>query len=124
MAPNACAAAPRSPHVFQNGQDTCRMPPLLPYVRLHDRHSCKAPQHHTHGWPHALVACAATLRACVRHNWLVCMLHTAPTVDKNALPRNREELQFSLISKTWKSTGTRALPICTSKSLTIPPDFL
>ncbi|KAF3574325.1 hypothetical protein F2Q69_00058868 [Brassica cretica] len=63
MAPNACAAAPRSPHFFQNGQDTCRMPPLLPYVMLHDRHSCKAPQHHTHGWPHALVACAATLRA-------------------------------------------------------------
>ncbi|KAF3499229.1 hypothetical protein F2Q69_00043173 [Brassica cretica] len=25
---------------------------------------------------------------------------------------------------TWKSTGTRALPICTSRSLTIPPELL
>ncbi|KAF2566725.1 hypothetical protein F2Q68_00025231 [Brassica cretica] len=41
------------------------------------------------------------------------MLHTAPTVDKKALPSNREEFQFSLISKTRKSTGTRTLPICT-----------
>ncbi|KAF3536804.1 hypothetical protein F2Q69_00022805 [Brassica cretica] len=54
----------------------------------------------------------------------VSVLHTAPTVDKKALPCNREEFQFSLISKTWKSTGTRALPICTSRPLTIPPDFL
>ncbi|KAF2551462.1 hypothetical protein F2Q68_00036194 [Brassica cretica] len=43
------------------------------------------------------------------------MLHTAPTVDKKALPSNREEFQFSLISKTWKSTGTRALSIFTSR---------
>ncbi|KAF3549669.1 hypothetical protein DY000_02006889 [Brassica cretica] len=41
----------------------------------------------------------------VRHNWLVCKLHTAPTVDKKALPSSREEFQFSLMSKTWKSTG-------------------
>ena len=60
----------------------------------------------------------------VRHNWLVCMLHTAPTVDKKALPSNREEFQFSLISKTWKSIGTRELPICTSRSLIIPSEFL
>ncbi|KAF2589461.1 hypothetical protein F2Q70_00039299 [Brassica cretica] len=36
MAPDACAATPRAPHVFQHGQDTCRTPPLLPDVRLHD----------------------------------------------------------------------------------------
>ncbi|KAF2591598.1 hypothetical protein F2Q70_00038216 [Brassica cretica] len=34
-----------------------------PDVRLHDWNSCKAPQHHTHGDPHASVACAETLRA-------------------------------------------------------------
>ncbi|KAF2553250.1 hypothetical protein F2Q68_00033979 [Brassica cretica] len=51
----------------------------------------------------------------VRHNWLAYMLHTTPTVDKKALPSSREEFQFSLISKTWKSTGTRALQICTSR---------
>ncbi|KAF3545099.1 hypothetical protein DY000_02006736 [Brassica cretica] len=52
------------------------------------------------------------------------MLHTAPTVDKKALPSNGEEFQFSLISKTWKSTGTRALPIYTSRSeLEISGDF-
>ena len=60
----------------------------------------------------------------VSYNWLVCMLHTAPTVDKKALPSNKEEFQFSLISKTWKSTGTRALQICTSRSLTIPPELI
>lgn len=60
----------------------------------------------------------------VKHNWLVCKLHTDPPVDKKALPSNREEFQFSLMSKTWKSTGTRALPICTSRSLTILPEFL
>ncbi|KAF3503519.1 hypothetical protein F2Q69_00042874 [Brassica cretica] len=59
----------------------------------------------------------------VRHNWLVCKLHTAPTVDKKALLSNKEEFQFNLMSKTWKSTGSRALPICTSRSLTIPPEF-
>ncbi|KAF3493795.1 hypothetical protein DY000_02055545 [Brassica cretica] len=59
----------------------------------------------------------------VRHNWLVCKLQTAPTVDKKALPSTREEFQFNLLSKTWKSTGTMALPICTSRPLTIPPDF-
>ena len=59
----------------------------------------------------------------VKHNWLVCKLHTAPTVDKKALPSSKEELLFNLMSKTWKSSGTRALPICTSRSLTIPPEF-
>ncbi|KAF2619714.1 hypothetical protein F2Q68_00039255 [Brassica cretica] len=44
-----------------------------------------------------------------------CKLHTAPTVDKKALLSNREEFQFSLMSKTYKSTGTTALPICTSR---------
>ncbi|KAF3541347.1 hypothetical protein F2Q69_00023215 [Brassica cretica] len=60
----------------------------------------------------------------VRHNWLVCKLHTAPTVDKKALLSSREEFQFNLMSNTWKSTGTRVLPIFTSRSLTIPPQFL
>ena len=59
----------------------------------------------------------------VRHNWFVCKLHTAPTVDKKTLLSNREEFQFSLMSKTWKSNGTKALPICTSRSLIIPPEF-
>ena len=39
------------------------MPSLLPDVRLHDWNSCKAPHQLTHGWPHASVACPATLRA-------------------------------------------------------------
>ncbi|KAF3500448.1 hypothetical protein F2Q69_00042288 [Brassica cretica] len=54
---------------------------------------------------------------------LLEIFHTAPTVDKKALPSSREEFQFNLISKTWKSTGTRAIPICTSRSLKIPPEF-
>ncbi|KAF3601876.1 hypothetical protein F2Q69_00037118 [Brassica cretica] len=47
------------------------------------------------------------------------LLHTAPTIDKKSLPSNREEFQFSLMSRTWKSTGTRALPICTSRFLSV-----
>ncbi|KAF2533081.1 hypothetical protein F2Q70_00031809 [Brassica cretica] len=60
MGPNACVAAPRAPHVFQHGQDTCRMPPLLPDIRLHDCNSCKATHHLTHVDQHASVACAET----------------------------------------------------------------
>ncbi|KAF2616391.1 hypothetical protein F2Q68_00038968 [Brassica cretica] len=63
MAPDACAAAPRAPHGWLHVQDTCRTPPLLPDFRLHDWNSCKSPHHHTHGWPHASVACAETPRA-------------------------------------------------------------
>ncbi|KAF3512822.1 hypothetical protein F2Q69_00007255 [Brassica cretica] len=63
MSPDACAAAPRAPHVFQHGQDTCRTPPLLPDVRLHDWNSCKATHHLTHIDQHASVACAETPRA-------------------------------------------------------------
>ncbi|KAF3507235.1 hypothetical protein F2Q69_00005474 [Brassica cretica] len=43
------------------------------------------------------------------------MLHTAPTVAMKALSSNRKEFQLSLMSRTWKSTGTRALPIYTSR---------
>ncbi|KAF3517469.1 hypothetical protein DY000_02062171 [Brassica cretica] len=53
MAPDACTAAPRAPHGWLHVHDTCRTPPLLSDVRLHDWNSCKAPQHHTHGWLHA-----------------------------------------------------------------------
>ncbi|WZZ03194.1 hypothetical protein YC2023_089115 [Brassica napus] len=54
------ADPPRAPHGWLHVHETCRTPPLLPDVRLHDWNSCKAPQHHTHGWPHASVACAET----------------------------------------------------------------
>ncbi|KAF2551735.1 hypothetical protein F2Q68_00033696 [Brassica cretica] len=63
MAPDACAATPRAPHVFQHGQDTCRTPPLLPDVRLHVWNSYKATHHLTHVDQHASVACAETPRA-------------------------------------------------------------
>ena len=63
MAPDACAAAPRAPHVRLHVQDTCRTPPLLPDVRLYYQNSCKAPQQHTHVDQHASVACAETPRA-------------------------------------------------------------
>uniref|UniRef100_A0A0D3DJM3 Uncharacterized protein n=1 Tax=Brassica oleracea var. oleracea TaxID=109376 RepID=A0A0D3DJM3_BRAOL len=32
----------------------------------------------------------------VRHNWLVCKLHTAPTVDKKALPRHYQSAPLGL----------------------------
>ncbi|CAG7863420.1 unnamed protein product [Brassica rapa] len=63
MAPDACTAAPRAPHVWLHVQDTCRTPPLLPDVRLHDWSSCKAPHILTHVDQHASIACVATSRA-------------------------------------------------------------
>ncbi|KAF3513293.1 hypothetical protein F2Q69_00006009 [Brassica cretica] len=67
MAPDACAATPRAPHVFQHSQDTCRTPPLLPDVRLYDWNSCTATHHLTHVDQHASVACAETPRAWLIH---------------------------------------------------------
>ncbi|KAG5388727.1 hypothetical protein IGI04_030268 [Brassica rapa subsp. trilocularis] len=76
-APIACTAAPRAPHGFKHGQDSCRAPPLLPDVRLHDRtHARRHSSSHMagrmlrlharrhlvllHVSPHAHVACVAT----------------------------------------------------------------
>ncbi|WZZ15625.1 hypothetical protein YC2023_108714 [Brassica napus] len=73
MAPDACTAAPRAPHGWLHVQDTCRTPPLLSDVRLHDWNSCKAPQHHTHVDHHASVACVATSRAWPLHLVLLCV---------------------------------------------------
>ncbi|KAF3543476.1 hypothetical protein DY000_02002234 [Brassica cretica] len=63
MAPDACAAAPRAPHVRLHVQDTCRTPPLLPHVRMHAWSACKKPHQYTHVDQHASVACAETPRA-------------------------------------------------------------
>ncbi|KAF3595953.1 hypothetical protein DY000_02020763 [Brassica cretica] len=63
MAPDACAAAPRAPHVFQHSQGTCRTPLILPDVRLHDCNACKTRHQYTHVDQHASVACAETPRA-------------------------------------------------------------
>ncbi|KAF3545560.1 hypothetical protein DY000_02007761 [Brassica cretica] len=52
------------------------------------------------------------------------MSHTAPTVAMKALPSSKEEFQVSLMSKTWKYTGIKGLPICTSRFLMNPPEFL
>ncbi|WZZ60558.1 hypothetical protein YC2023_060665 [Brassica napus] len=75
MAPNACAATPRVPHVFQHGQDTCRTPPLLPDARLHDWNSCKATHHLTHVDQHASVACAETPRASTCQAACIASMH-------------------------------------------------
>ena len=90
MAPDACTATPRAPHVLQHGQDSCRAPPLLPDVRLHDWNSCKAPHILTHVDHHASVACVATSRAwplplvllCVRlHGLLPCTVTPRVSIE-------------------------------------------
>ncbi|KAF3544574.1 hypothetical protein DY000_02006678 [Brassica cretica] len=63
IAPDACAMAPRAPHVWLHDQDSCRAPPLLLDVSLHDWNSCKVPQQHTHVDQHASVAFAETPHA-------------------------------------------------------------
>ncbi|KAF3500312.1 hypothetical protein F2Q69_00042881 [Brassica cretica] len=63
MGPDACAAAPRAPHVRLHVQDTCRTPPLLPHVRMHACSACKKPHQYTHVDQHASIACAETPHA-------------------------------------------------------------
>ncbi|KAF2592763.1 hypothetical protein F2Q70_00044689 [Brassica cretica] len=93
MAPDACAAAPCAPHGWLHLLDTCRTPPLLLDVRLHDWNSCKVPQHHTHGDQHASVACAETPRAWSIHLVLQHVrLHVL--VPCTATPRASEDTQL------------------------------
>ncbi|WZZ50987.1 hypothetical protein YC2023_051094 [Brassica napus] len=63
MALDACAPAPRAPHVRLHVQETCRTPPLLPHVMMHAWSACKKPHQYTHVDQHASVACAETPRA-------------------------------------------------------------
>nr|VDD08655.1 unnamed protein product [Brassica oleracea] len=56
MALDACAAAPRAPHVRLHVQDTCRTPPLIPHVRMHAWSACKKPHQYTHVDQHVSVA--------------------------------------------------------------------
>ncbi|KAF3551110.1 hypothetical protein DY000_02008014 [Brassica cretica] len=94
MAPDACTAKPRAPHVLQHGQDTCRTPPLLPDVRRHDWNSCKATHHLTHVEHHALVACAETPHAWSIH---LVLLHIRMHVllPCTATPRASVDTQLS-----------------------------
>ncbi|KAF3512829.1 hypothetical protein F2Q69_00007258 [Brassica cretica] len=99
MAPDACTAKPRAPHVLQHGQDTCRTPPLLPDVRRHDWNSCKATHHLTHVEHHALVACAETPRAWSIHLVLLNVrMHVL--LPCTATPRASVDTQ---LSGQWKS---------------------
>ncbi|KAG2283599.1 hypothetical protein Bca52824_054819 [Brassica carinata] len=74
--------------------DACRTPPVLPDVRLHDWNPCKAPQNHTHGWPHASVACAETPRAWSIH---LVLLHVKVHVQLpcTVTPRDSVDTQLS-----------------------------
>ncbi|KAG5375547.1 hypothetical protein IGI04_040143 [Brassica rapa subsp. trilocularis] len=75
---------------------------------------------------HSLLVCMShtSTTGSVRHSLLVCMSHTSTKVAMKALPSSREELKSSMMSRTWKSTETRALPICNSRFLMNPPTFL
>ncbi|KAG5384609.1 hypothetical protein IGI04_036079 [Brassica rapa subsp. trilocularis] len=118
MAPDACTATPRAPHVLQHGQDSCRVPPLLPDVRLHDWNSCKVPQHHTHGWPHASVACVETPRAWSIH---VVLLHvklhvqlpctvTPPPCTERPGHMHKDTSSFLVGLRDFNSSGEFFLP--------------
>ena len=63
MAPDACAAAPRAPLVFQHGLLTCKVTPRLLPVWMHGLAPCKETPRPPHVWPHGLVACIVTPRA-------------------------------------------------------------
>ncbi|KAF3534320.1 hypothetical protein DY000_02039532 [Brassica cretica] len=63
MAPKACAAAPRAPHIWLHVSASCRTTHLLPHVRMPDWSACKMPHQYTHVDQHASVACAETPRA-------------------------------------------------------------
>ncbi|KAF2610957.1 hypothetical protein F2Q70_00011788 [Brassica cretica] len=63
MAPDACAAAPRAPLVFQYGLLTCKVTPRPLPVWMHGLAPCNETPRPPHVWPHGLVACIATPRA-------------------------------------------------------------
>ncbi|KAF3594450.1 hypothetical protein DY000_02020831 [Brassica cretica] len=63
MAPDACAAAPRAPLVFQHGLLTCKVTPRPLPVWMHGLAPCKETPRPPHVRPHASVACIATSRA-------------------------------------------------------------
>ncbi|WZZ44401.1 hypothetical protein YC2023_040660 [Brassica napus] len=93
MAPDACAAAPRAPHVRLHVQDTCRTPPLLPHVRMHAWSACKKPHQYTHVDQHASVAYAETPRAWSIH---LVLLHARLHVQLpcTATPRASGDTQL------------------------------
>ncbi|KAF3528376.1 hypothetical protein DY000_02039472 [Brassica cretica] len=118
MVPDACAATPHAPHVFQHGQDTCRTPPLLPYVRLHDWSSCKATHHLTHVDQHASVAWAETPRAWSIH---LVLLHVRLHVllPCTATPRDSGDTQLV----GWLTPRSEHMQQATSSFSVHWPDF-
>ncbi|KAF3530568.1 hypothetical protein DY000_02041988 [Brassica cretica] len=118
MAPDACAAAPRAPHGWLHVQDTCMTPPLLQYVRVHDCNSCKVPQHHTHGWPHASVACAETPRAWSIH---LVLLHVRLHVQISCTATSRASGDTQLVR--WLTPRSEPMQRATSSFSVHSLDF-
>ncbi|KAF3607906.1 hypothetical protein DY000_02046395 [Brassica cretica] len=73
MAPDACAAAPCAPLVFQHGLLTCKVAPCPLPVWMHGLAPCKETPRPPHIRPHASVACIATSRAWPFHLVLLCV---------------------------------------------------
>ncbi|KAF3550941.1 hypothetical protein DY000_02006455 [Brassica cretica] len=78
MAPDACAATPRSPHGWLHVSVSCRMTPRPLPVWMHGLAPCKETARPAHLWPHGLVACIATPR-----DWLIhLVLHMSTCMYK------------------------------------------
>ncbi|KAF3545781.1 hypothetical protein DY000_02008055 [Brassica cretica] len=73
MAPDACAAAPRAPLVFQHGMLTCKVTPRPLPVWMHGLAPCKETPRPPYVRLHASVACIATSRAWPFHLVLLCI---------------------------------------------------
>ncbi|KAF3534380.1 hypothetical protein DY000_02037878 [Brassica cretica] len=73
MAPDACAAAPRAPLVFQHDMLTCKVTHRPLPVWMHGLAPCKETPRPPHVRPHASVACIATSRAWPFHLVLLCV---------------------------------------------------
>ncbi|KAF3533716.1 hypothetical protein DY000_02039477 [Brassica cretica] len=63
MAPDACAATPRTPHGWLHDLLTCKVTPRPLPVWMHGLAPCKETPSPRHVWPHGLVACIAIPRA-------------------------------------------------------------
>ncbi|KAF3537954.1 hypothetical protein F2Q69_00021792 [Brassica cretica] len=118
MAPDACGAAHRAPHVWLHVSASCRTTNILPHVRMHAWNACKTPHQYTHVDQHASVECAETPHAWSIHLVLLQVrLHVLLPCTET--PRASVETQLV----RWLTPRSEPMQRATSNFSVHWPDF-